>query len=148
MLNGHTIKLKDEEKTDDYYYRDVYINPLDISIAKQNYSGKGGASYSMAQYDTKYYDNKFYGGGEENENPGIINRITNSLFNHKSSATTGGTGGNDSDDEADSDSDNGDDSYEGDGAYNKHHRDRYKKILTVLENNAACIEYLDSEEKD
>ena len=148
MLNGHTIKLKDNEKTDDYYYRDIYINPLDISIVKQNYSGKGGASYSTAQYDTKYYDNKFYGGGEENENPGIINRITNSLFNHKSSALTGGAGDNDSEDEADSDSYNGDDDHEGDGEYNKHYRNKYKKILTVLENNAACIEYLDNEETD
>tara|TARA_B100000795_G_C22806145_1_gene444988 strand:+ start:5444 stop:10042 length:4599 start_codon:yes stop_codon:yes gene_type:complete len=148
MLNGHSIKLKDEEKTDDYYYRDIYINPLEISIAKQTYSGKGGASYSTSQYDTKYYDTKFYGGGEENdnENNGLISSLTNKIFNYKSNVKTGG-GDSDSDSASDSElKDYIEDSESRE--YNKYYRDKYKKILTILENNSACIEYLDNEETD
>jgi len=135
MLNGLSVKLKDEEKTDDYYYRDIYTNPLDISISKHTYSATGGASYNSSEYDSKYYETNYQGGGQEDANEdveegGILNSITKNLFNYE--------GGKKEDDYSD----------EEDEEYNSYYRDKYKKILAVLENNAACIEYLDNEETD
>ena len=133
MLNGLSVKLKDDEKTDDYYYRDIYTNPLDISISKHVYSSTGGASYNSTQYDSKYYDANYQGGSSENneENSGIFNSITENLFNYQ---------GGKKDEEYSDD--------EEDEEYNNYNREKYKKILAVLENNAACIEYLDNEETD
>lgn len=34
MINGSTIKLKDDEKTDDYYYKSSYINPFSVITPK------------------------------------------------------------------------------------------------------------------
>jgi hypothetical protein len=133
MLNGLSVKLKDDEKTDDYYYRDIYTNPLDIGISKHTYSSTGGASYNSAQYDSKYYDANYQGGSSENneEKSGIFDSITENLFNYQ---------GGKKDEEYSDD--------EEDDEYNNYNRDKYKKILAVLENNAACIEYLDNEETD
>ena len=131
LLNGLSVKLKDDEKTDDYYYRDIYTNPLDIGISKHSYSSTGGASYNSAQYDSKYYDANYQGGSSENnEEGGIFNTITENLFNYQ---------GGKKDEEYSDDEDE---------EYNNYNRDKYKKILAVLENNAACIEYLDNEETD
>ena len=132
LLNGLSVKLKDDEKTDDYYYRDIYTNPLDIGISKHSYSSTGGASYNSAQYDSKYYDANYQGGSSENneEGGGIFNTITENLFNYQ---------GGKKDEEYSDDEDD---------EYNNYNRDKYKKILAVLENNAACIEYLDNEETD
>ena len=138
MLNGLSIKLKDEEKTDDYYYRDIYINPLDISISKHTYLAKGGASYNSTEYDSKYYKTNYQGGGQDEttesqegiEEGGIFNSITKNLFNYD--------GGGNNDDYSDEENDE----------YNSYYRNKYKKILAILENNASCIEYLDNEETD
>ena len=131
MLNGLSVKLKDEEKTDDYYYRDIYTNPLDISISKHTYAATGGASYNSSEYDSKYYETNYQGGGQEDAGKdGVLNSITNNLFNYE--------GGKKEDDYSD----------EEDNEYNSYYRDKYKKILAILENNAACIEYLDNEETD
>jgi hypothetical protein len=91
MLNGLSIKLKDEEKTDDYYYRDIYTNPLDISISKHTYAATGGASYNSSEYDSKYYETNYQGGGQDDANEslggveeeGIFNLITKKLFNYE-----------------------------------------------------------------
>ena len=138
MLNGLSIKLKDEEKTDDYYYRDIYTNPLDISISKHTYAATGGASYNSSEYDSKYYETNYQGGGQDDANEslggveeeGIFNLITKKLFNYE--------GGKKEEDYNDNEDDE----------HNSYYRDKYKKILAVLENNAACIEYLDNEETD
>ena len=91
MLNGLSIKLNDDEKTDDYYYRDIYTNPLDISISKHTYSATGGASYNSSEYDSKYYETNYQGGGQDDANEslggveeeGIFNLITKKLFNYE-----------------------------------------------------------------
>ena len=141
MLNGLSIKLDDSEKTDDYYYRDIYIDPLDpvnSGITKYSYSVKGGAHYSSHEYDSKYYNTNYesVGGGEDSEQ-NIFTRITNSIIQY--------TGGKKQDDDSDYESEDDD---KDDAEYNKFYREKYGKILSILENNSACIEYLDNEESD
>jgi len=144
MLNGLSIKLKDEEKTDDYYYRDIYIDPLSIDIKKHKYiksSSKGGGDNSKKEifmeggtdYDNKYFD-AVYDGGNIDKNKekqyfnGIFNLIKNNLY-----------GGKIDDDDSDEDENIDNINY---------YRNKYSKILSILENNSACVEYLDNEETD
>jgi len=122
MLNGRYIKLKDSEKTDDYYYRDIYINPLE---SNKEYSSNGG-DYST--YDSKYFNSTYTGLGGN-----LISNLTNTFENI--------TGGNH--DDSDSMDDNED--VDNDDMF---YRKKYEKILKILEKTTSCIEYLDNEESD
>ena len=122
MLNGRYIKLKDYEKTDDYYYRDIYINPLE---SNKEYSSNGG-DYST--YDSKYFNSTYTGLGGN-----LISNLTNTFENI--------TGGNH--DDSDSMDDNED--VDNDDMF---YRKKYEKILKILEKTTSCIEYLDNEESD
>ena len=95
MLNGSTVKLKDDEKTDDYYYKSSYIDPQTLNLGKGTSGG----------YDDDDNDELYKGGYEEEDE--------------------------DADDKT-----------------LREHRDKFKKILKILEKNSACIEYLDNEETD
>jgi DNA-directed RNA polymerase II subunit RPB2 len=99
MLNGTTMKLKDDEKTDDYYYKSSYIDPHSLNLGKGTSGG---------------YD-------DDNDNDELYE----------------GVGGYD-----DEEDENDDDKQM------REHRDKFKKILKILEKNSACIEYLDNEETD
>jgi len=90
MLNGRYNKLSDEEKNEDYYYKDIYNNPIDT-----------------------------------NEEKSSLEKISGGVFNIIRS-----NGGKNSDDDNNSD------------------ENKYKKILKILEETGACIEYLDNEESD
>ena len=48
MLNGLYTKLEDNEKTDDYYYRDVYKKPIDDEINVLNNMEKSTGGYMSA----------------------------------------------------------------------------------------------------
>jgi len=89
MLNGRYKKLEDEEKNEDYYYRDIYNNPIDTYEEKSS-----------------------------------LEKLTGGIFNISK------IGGKKSDDE------------------NISNENKYKKILNILEETGACIEYLDNEESD
>lgn len=172
MLNGLSIKLKDGDKTDDYYYRDIYINPLEqnfsaAAAAAAKYSSTGGANNDNYTYDSKYYNDKYTGG--------IMSSISDTIFNIGGKKKTGedfeitredgrdsdevgeygqdGEYGEDSSEDGESsesseDGEDGDDDLKDNKKYNKYYRDKYNKILAILENNSACIEYLDNEETD
>ena len=134
MLNGQYIKLKDSEKTDDYYYRDIYINPLDPD---NKYESKGGYD---SLYDNSYYSS-VYSGGE------IIKDITKQIMNisgGKKDKKVADVNVNIENEESDDDIEN--DSVIGDT--DMFYRKKYNKILKVLEKSISCIEYLDNEETD
>ena len=94
MLNGNFNKLADEDKNDDYYYRDIYNNPIKTEDASSSIEKIGGAIFNI-------------GGGKKKIDTDI------SLLEH-----------------------------------NDNYRKIYKNILKELEENGACIEYLDNEESD
>jgi DNA-directed RNA polymerase II subunit RPB2 len=94
MLNGKFNKLADEDKNDDYYYRDIYNNPIKTDDSS-TIEKLGGAIFNIG------------GGGKKK------NDSDTSLTEH-----------------------------------NDNYRKIYKNILKELEENGACIEYLDNEETD
>ena len=47
MLNGTYNKLSDDDKTDDYYYRDVYTNPINSSNSHSSLEKIGGALFNI-----------------------------------------------------------------------------------------------------
>jgi len=153
MLNGLSLKLKDYEKTDDYYYRDIYIDPLSIDIEKYKYkksSSKGGGIDSKNVFMEGGNNDIMEGGNNdimEGGNNDIMeeenhynNTILNKFINLISNNMYGGKIGED---------DNEDDSVDDDNEEkSNYYRSKYAKVLAILENNSACIEYLDNEETD
>jgi len=149
MLNGLSLKLKDDEKTDDYYYRDIYIDPLSIDIEKYKYkksSSKGGGIDSERVFMEGGNNDIMKGGNNdimEGGNNDIMdgendynNTILNEFMNLISKNMYGGKiGEDDSEDDENEDKSN-------------YYRSKYAKVLAILENNSACIEYLDNEETD
>jgi DNA-directed RNA polymerase beta subunit len=47
MLNGTYNKLSDDDKTDDYYYRDIYTNPINTDRSSSPIEKLGGAFFNM-----------------------------------------------------------------------------------------------------
>ena len=145
MLNGLSLKLKDYEKTDDYYYRDIYIDPLSIDIEKYKYkksSSKGGGIDSKNVFMEGGNNDIMEGGNNDimEEENHYNNTILNKFINLISNNMYGGKIGED-DNEDDSDDDDNEEK-------SNYYRSKYAKVLAILENNSACIEYLDNEETD
>jgi hypothetical protein len=122
MLNGSYNKLNDADKTDDYYYRDIYNKP--------NVDNTSSVLTGIEKYTGGYISTIFNMGGGK-KTPNETKRS------------------NDDNDEEDyiENSDDSDKNIDIDG-YNNYYRSLYDKILNELENKGACIEYLDNEETD
>ena len=124
MLNGSYNKLNEAEKTDDYYYRDIYNKPIADDTT--------GVLTSIEKYTGGYISNIFnISGGKKTPNgPKVPNESGDS-------SESGDNG----------ESESGDKNRDIEG-YNNYYRALYDKILNELENKGACIEYLDNEETD
>jgi len=159
LLNGSYRKLDGKDKNDDYYYIDKYINPLkkrggsggDFSggsgILKNLYTSVFPSDNDIIMDDPAYDavmaldSHEYQKGNAEGDNN----------HNHMLKNITKIYGGGYSDDYEDEDDvvDEGDEGDEGEREdIIQKNRNKYMAILNELENTAACIEYLDSEESD
>ena len=154
LLNGGYRKLDSKDKNDDYYYIDKYINPL----KKRGGSGSdfSGGSGILKNFYTSVFpsDNDIIMDDTEDDGvmtldsqeyqKGNVEGDSNSDNNHNymlkniTKIYTSGGGYSDDDEE---------DVGERDDIIQKN-RNKYMAILNELENTAASIEYLDSEESD
>jgi DNA-directed RNA polymerase subunit B' len=156
LLNGSYRKLDSKEKNDDYYYIDKYINPLkkrgggsDSGILKNLYSSVFPSDNNIVLDNTdgvmKLDTNEYQKGNKGDNNHNYMLKNITKIY------SGGGSEGDESDESDESDEgDEGDEEEseeEGDEIIQKN-RKKYTAILNELENTAACIEYLDSEESD
>jgi DNA-directed RNA polymerase beta subunit len=157
LLNGSYRKLDGKEKNDDYYYIDKYINPL----KKRGGSGgdfSGGSGILKNIYTSVFpSDNDII--MDDTADDGVMaldspeyqkgNAEGDNNHNHMLKNITKIYGGGYSDDYEDEDDvvvDEGDEGEREDII--QKNRNKYMAILNELENTAASIEYLDSEESD
>jgi DNA-directed RNA polymerase subunit B' len=158
LLNGTYRKLDSKEKNDDYYYIDKYINPLkkrggsDSGILKNIYSSVFPSDNNIVLDDTE--DDGVMALDSNEYQKGTITGDNNPNYMLKNIIKLYSGGGSDSD-EVEEDGDYGEDGEDGedgekaeDDEIIQKNRKKYMAILNELENTAACIEYLDSEESD
>jgi len=165
LLNGSYRKLDSKEKNDDYYYIDKYINPLkkrgggESSILKNIYSTVFPSDKNIIHDDP--YDDGVMALNSHEYQRGNTGNAGDKNHNYMLKNITKIYGGDGSDRSYRSDSEYSEEysEYEGggDGSYDENgyedemiqkNRKKYMAILNELENTAACIEYLDSEESD
>ena len=170
LLNGTNYALDNNEKNDDYYYIDKYINPLK-GRGKRKVGGSIFDNNLKSFYDTifpvndddsqdvrkdyEYEDDEPHiislgndnDDNNDNDNKHLIGN--NHMLSNISKLHYGGGDSSDSGDEDSSDSSDSEDEKIRDvNKLNNYYRNKYSAILNDLENTSACIEYLDNEESD